>query len=78
MEGSSSPPYDPSHPYNPSSPIGEADKNKDEALPKQSEEREESETQATSLIGSNWPSLPLSSESESPIQPGQGQSHQAP
>ena len=42
--------------------------------PKQSEEQEEPETQntpATSLIGSNWPSLPLPSESESPIQPGQ-------
>ena len=40
------------------------DKPENEALPKQSEE-----TQVTSLIGSNWPSLP--SESGSPIPPGQ-------
>ena len=40
------------------------DKPENEALPKQSEE-----TQVTSLIGSNWPSL--SSESGSPIPPGQ-------
>ena len=40
------------------------DKPENKALPKQSEE-----TQVTSLIGSNWPSL--SSESGSPIPPGQ-------
>ena len=68
MEGSCS--------YNPSSPTDEVAKtfSTNVALPMQSEERGESETQntpATSLIGSNWPSLPLPSESESSIQPGQ-------
>ena len=49
----------PSHPDAPPTPNTE-----NETLPTQSEE-----TQSTSLIGSNWPSLP--SESGSPIPPGQ-------
>ena len=43
--------------------LNDPDKNEKEALPKQPE--------ATSLIGSNWPSLPTPSESDSPIQPAQ-------
>ena len=69
MEGSSS-----SHISKPSSPSRHnvppkpnTDKPENEALPKQSEETQE--TQVTSFIGSNWPSLP--SESGSPIPPGQ-------
>ena len=42
-----------------------------EALPRQSEE-----SQPLSLIGSNWPSL--SSESGSPIPPGQKSQHENP
>ena len=75
MEGSSSSssssPYNPSSPYDPASAT-EAGKNANEALLKQSGELGEPETQATSYIGSNWLSLPLLSESESPIQPRQG------
>ena len=70
--GGSSPIHDPSYPYDPSSPTGEADRNQTEALPKQSEEQGEPETQTSSLIRPNWPSLPLPSETDSPIQPGQG------
>ena len=72
MESSSQPshlsrPSSPSHPDEPSSP--RAEKTVKETLPKQSEERGETNTQMTSFIGSNWPSLP--SESGSPNQPGQ-------
>ena len=47
-----------------------------EALPRQSEERggpgtQSQNTPVTSLIGSNWPSLPVPSVSSCPIQPGQ-------
>ena len=65
MEGSS--------PYDPTEEVAKT-VSANEALPKRSEERREPETQntpATRLIGSNWPSLPLPSESRSPIQPGQ-------
>ena len=44
---------------------------KTETLPKQSEEPKE--TPITSLIGSNWPTLPGTLETDSPIQPGQGE-----
>ena len=64
MEGSSSSSSS-QQPFSPSHHNAQAtDKPENEALPKQSEE-----TQITSLIGSNWPSLP--SESGSPIPPGQ-------
>ena len=64
MEGSShiSHPSSSSHPDVPPTP--NTAKSENETLPKQSEE-----TQATSLIASNWLSLP--SESGSPIPPGQ-------
>ena len=84
MEGSSSQPSSsqpssqPSHLSRHSSPsrLNEpsspgAEKITKETLPKQSEERGEPETQASSLIESNWPSLPIASETDSPIQPGQ-------
>ena len=48
-------------------PKPKTDKPEKKALPTQSEETQG--TQVTSLIGSNWPSLP--SESGSPIPPGQ-------
>ena len=48
-------------------PKPKTDKPEKKALPMQSEETQG--TQVTSLIGSNWPSLP--SESGSPIPPGQ-------
>ena len=64
MEGSSSSPSS-QQPSSPSRQNAQAtDKPEYEALPKQSEE-----TQVTSLIGSNWPSLP--SESGNPVPPGQ-------
>ena len=70
MEGStaSSPTSQPSSPsrYN-ILPKPKTDKPEKKALPMQSEETQG--TQVTSLIGSNWPSLP--SESGSPIPPGQ-------
>ena len=65
MEGSSSPPHS-SHPCDPPSQA-----EKTEALPKQSEEQREPETPTVSLIGSNWPSLPIPDETDSPIKPGQ-------
>ena len=74
----SSPIHDPSHPYDLSSPTGEASRNQTEALSRQSEEQGEPETQTSSYIASNWPSLPLPSESDSPIQPGQGTKSPSP
>ena len=68
MEGSS--------PYDPSSSTEEISK-----AVSTNEERGEPETQnrpITSLIGSNWPSLPVLSESESPIPPGQKSNHPSP
>ena len=71
MEDSSSSPR-PTSTYDPASPTQEAVFIEKEALPKQTKDQEEQETQATSLIVSNRLSLPLSSQSqsESPIQPG--------
>ena len=60
-EGSSS---SDKHPSSPSHHNVPTDRQEKEALPRQSEE-----SQTSSLIGSNWPSLP--SESGSPIPPGQ-------
>ena len=70
MEGStaSSPTSQPSSPSRHNIlPKPKTDKPEKKALPTQSEESQG--TQVTSLIGSNWPSLPL--ESGSPIPPGQ-------
>ena len=65
MEDSSSSSSSSQQPSSPSRHNAQAtDKPENEALLKQSEE-----TQVTSLIGPNWPSLP--SESGSPIPPGQ-------
>ena len=64
MEGSSNTTHT-SHPLSSNDPSAlKADKAEKEALPKQSEE-----TQESGLIGSNWPLLP--SESGSPIPSGQ-------
>ena len=70
MKGStaSSPTLQPSSPSRHNIlPKPKTDKPEKKALPTQSEETQG--TQVTSLIGSNWPSLP--SESGSPIPPGQ-------
>ena len=77
-----------SFPYDPSFPTEEVSKaipldSINEALPKQLEERGKPETKSqktplTSLIGSNWSSLPVRSESESPIQPGQKSNNLSP
>ena len=72
MEGSSSPSHS-SHPCDTPSEM-----EKTEALPKQSEEQGELETPTISLIGSNWPSLPIPAETDSPIQPGQGEKPPSP
>ena len=72
MEGSSSPSHS-SHPCDPPSKV-----EKTEALPKQSEEQREPETPMISLIGSNWPSLPILDETDSPIQPGQKEKPPSP
>ena len=76
MEGSS--PFTSHQSHDPAVPAHEAEKGVKEALPKQSEERGEPETKETSLIGSNWPSLSLPSESGSPIQPEQGSKPASP
>ena len=72
MEGSSSP----SHSSHLCDPPSQAEKT--EALPKQSEEQREPETPTVSLIGSNWPSLPIPDETDSPIQPGQKEKPPSP
>ena len=72
MEGSSSPSHS-SHPCDPPSKA-----KKTEALPKQSEEQRESETPTVSLIGSNWPSLPIPDETDSQIQPEQKEKPPSP
>ena len=72
MDGSYSPPHS-SHPCDPPSQM-----EKTEALPKQSEEQGEPETPTVSLIGSNWPSLPIPAETDSPIQPGQEEKSPSP
>ena len=56
-----------SHPCDP--PLENMEKT--ETLPKQSEKQKE--TPITSLIGSNWLTLPGTLETDSPIQPGQGE-----
>ena len=56
-----------SHPCDP--PLENMEKT--ETLPKQSEEQKE--TLINSLIGSNWPTLPGTLETDSPIQLGQGE-----
>ena len=72
MEGSSSSSSDkqPINPTNHNVPTVTENQEK-EALPRQSEE-----SQPSSLIGSNWPSLP--SESGSPIPPGQKSQQENP
>ena len=72
MEDSSSPLHS-SHPCD-TTPQME----KKEALPKQSEEQREPETPMVSLIGSNWPSLSIPGETDSPIQPGQKEKPPSP
>ena len=72
MERSSSPSHS-SHPCDPPSKA-----KKTEALPQQSDEQRESETPTVSFIGSNWPSLPIPDETDSPIQPGQKEKPPSP
>ena len=85
MEGSSQPSSQPAHLSHPSSPsrpnepssLG-AEKTTKDPPPKHSEEQGEPETPTTSLIGSDWSSLPIHSETDSPIQPGQGEKPPSP
>ena len=80
MEGSSlSDPSSPSEEVSKAAPLVSTN----EALLRQSEERGEpgtqsQNTQLTSLIGSNWPSLSVTSESASPIQPRQKSNKPSP